>query len=60
LKAFRLTPEAIKMFKEGDFSPEYVKVGFQYISCIQFFYGMESEVPLKIVFNVLRLKPALN
>ena len=29
LKAFRLTPEAIKMFKEGDFSPEYVKVGFQ-------------------------------
>ncbi|XP_023346196.1 eukaryotic translation initiation factor 3 subunit H [Eurytemora carolleeae] len=25
LKAFRLTPEAIKMFKEGDFSPEYVK-----------------------------------
>ena len=26
LKAFRLTPEAIKMFKEGDFSPDYVKV----------------------------------
>jgi len=25
LKAFRLTPEAIKMFKEGDFSPEMTK-----------------------------------
>jgi len=25
LKALRLTPEAIKMFKEGDFSPDYVK-----------------------------------
>ena len=26
LKAYRLTPEAIKMFKENDFSPDYVKV----------------------------------
>jgi len=25
LKAFRLTPEAIKMFKEGDFSPDNIK-----------------------------------
>lgn len=25
LKAYRLTPEAIKMFKENDFSPDYVK-----------------------------------
>jgi hypothetical protein len=26
MKAYRLTPEAIKMFKENDFSPDYVKV----------------------------------
>jgi translation initiation factor 3 subunit H len=26
LKAYRLTPEAIKMFRENDFSPDYVKV----------------------------------
>jgi len=25
MKAYRLTPEAIKMFKENDFSPDYVK-----------------------------------
>ena len=25
LKAYRLTPKAIKMFKEGDFSPDAVK-----------------------------------
>ena len=48
LKAFRLTPEAIKMFKEGDFSPEYVKVGFQYISCIQFFMEWNQRFHLKL------------
>jgi translation initiation factor 3 subunit H len=28
MKAYRLTPEAIKMYKENDFSPDYVKVWF--------------------------------
>jgi translation initiation factor 3 subunit H len=42
LKAFRLTPEAIKMFKEGDFSPDYVK------DLKLSFETMMAEVPIVI------------
>ena len=50
MKAYRLTPEAIKMFKENDFSPDYVKVKIK-IRC--YCQSVKIRPSFRIVGSVL-------